>query len=115
MATAQRSRVDRYSFAISLKAVVLEGLEVILIVITFGAAQRRLGLATLAALAAVLTVAGVGAAVRAPLARVPENTMKLTVGIMLTAFGAFWGAEGVGAAWPGGESSLPVLVALVLG
>ena len=115
LAASQRSPIDRYSLAISFKAVALEGLEVILIVITFGAAQRRLGLATLAALAAVLVVACIGFAVRAPLARVPENLLKLTVGIMLTAFGAFWSAEGVGAAWPGGEAALPILVVLVLG
>jgi uncharacterized membrane protein len=58
----------------------------------------------------VVVVAAAGAAVRAPLARVPENTLKFIVGVMLTAFGAFWGAEGAGAHWPGGDAALLVLV-----
>lgn len=114
-AGATGAGIDGYSLAISFKAVLLEGLEVVLVVLTFGAGQRRVGLATLAALAAVMVVAAVGVAVRAPLARVPENTMKLAVGIMLTTFGAFWGAEGMGAAWPGGEAALPFLVLALLG
>jgi uncharacterized membrane protein len=105
--------LDRYAFAICFKAVALEGLEVVVIVLTFGANQHDVGLAAAAAAAAVLAVLGLGLAVRAPLARVPENTMKFAVGVMLCAFGTFWGAEGAGAAWPGGEASLPFLVALV--
>ena len=93
--------VDWYSFTLSFKGVVLEGLEVVFIALTFGANQRNIPLAAVAALAAVLVVAIAGIAVRAPLARVPENTMKFAVGIMLTSFGIFWGAEGAGAAWPG--------------
>ncbi|MEA2225726.1 MAG: hypothetical protein QOE67_1008 [Solirubrobacteraceae bacterium] len=106
--------IDRYALAVSFKAVLLEGLEVALIVITFGASQRRVGLAALAAGASILVVAGLGFALRAPLARVPENALKLTVGVLLTAFGTFWAAEGVGAQWPGGEGALPVLIGLVL-
>ncbi len=109
-AGAPAAGIDGYSLVISFKAVLLEGLEVVLIVLTFGAGQRRLGLAALAATAAVASVAALGVAVRAPLRRVPENTMKLAVGVMLTTFGAFWSAEGVGASWPGGEAALPVLV-----
>ncbi|HEY2717255.1 MAG TPA: hypothetical protein VGI73_13630 [Solirubrobacterales bacterium] len=105
--------LDRYAFAICFKAVALEGLEVLVIVLTFGANQHDVGLAALAAAAAVLAVLGLGLAVRAPLARVPENTMKFAVGVMLCAFGTFWGAEGAGADWPGGEASLPFLVALL--
>jgi uncharacterized membrane protein len=101
---------DGYAFAISLKAVLLEGLEVAFIVLTFGANQRDVGLAAAAAGAAVLAVLAVGVA----LARVPENAMKFVVGVMLTSFGIFWGAEGAGASWPGGEASLPALVAVVL-
>jgi uncharacterized membrane protein len=103
--------LDRYAFAICFKAVALEGLEIVVIVLTFGANQHDVGLAALAAVAAVLAVLGLGLAVRAPLARVPENTMKFAVGVMLCAFGTFWGAEGAGASWPGGEASLPFLVA----
>jgi uncharacterized membrane protein len=105
--------LDRYAFAICFKAVGLEGLEVVFIVLTFGANQGDVGLAALAAGAAVLAVLAAGLALRAPLARVPENTMKFAVGVLLTAFGSFWGAEGAGASWPGGEASLPFLVVLV--
>lgn len=97
---------DWYSFTLSFKGVVLEGLEVVFIALTFGANQRNIPLAATAALAAVVLVAGVGVAVRAPLARVPENTMKFVVGIMLTSFGIFWGAEGAGAVWPGADAAL---------
>jgi uncharacterized membrane protein len=105
---------DGYAFAISFKAVLLEGLEVAFIVLTFGANQHDVGLAAAAAALAVLVVVGGGAALRAPLARVPENGMKFVVGVMLTSFGIFWGAEGAGADWPGGEAALAPLVALVL-
>jgi uncharacterized membrane protein len=94
--------------------VLLEGLEVAFIVLTFGANQHDVGLAAAAAAAAVLVVVGGGLALRAPLARVPENGMKFAVGVMLTSFGIFWGAEGAGAHWPGGEAALAPLVAVVL-
>ncbi|MBS1860478.1 MAG: hypothetical protein JSS68_02080 [Actinobacteria bacterium] len=105
---------DGYAFAISFKAVLLEGLEVAFIVLTFGANQHDVGLAAAAAALAVLVVVGAGLSLRAPLARVPENGMKFAVGVMLTAFGIFWGAEGAGASWPGGEASLGPLVAVIL-
>jgi uncharacterized membrane protein len=100
---------DGYSFTIAFKGVLLEGLEVAFIVLTLGANQGDIGLAAIAAVAAVALVVVVGFAVRGPLARVPENTMKFVVGILLTTFGIFWGAEGAGASWPGGEAALPVL------
>jgi uncharacterized membrane protein len=106
-------RVDGYGFTLAFKGVLLEGLEVVVIVLTFGAGQHQLGLAAVAAACAVLLVAAAGAAVRAPLARVPENTLKFVVGIMLTAFGLFWGAEGAGAHWPGSDTALLVLVPVV--
>jgi uncharacterized membrane protein len=106
------SGFDPYSFAISFKGVLLEGLEVAFIVLTFGANQHRVGLASLAAAAAVAAVVAGGLAARAPLARVPENAMKLSVGLMLTAFGTFWGAEGAGASWPGEDSALLGLLAV---
>jgi uncharacterized membrane protein len=105
--------IDSYSFAISFKAVLLEGLEVAFIVLTFGANQDDVPLAALAAVLAVVAVIAAGVLARAPLARVPENSMKLAVGVLLTSFGVFWGAEGAGASWPGGDASLPALVALV--
>jgi uncharacterized membrane protein len=114
-ATATRSSgFDGYSFTIAFKGVLLEGLEVAFIVLTFGANQHRLGLAGAAAGLAVLIVIAAGAAARAPLARVPENTLKLAVGVMLCSFGMFWSAEGAGAHWPGDEAALPAIIAGVL-
>jgi uncharacterized membrane protein len=104
---------DWYAFTLSFKGVLLEGLEVVFIAITFGDNQGNLGLAALGAVAAVVVVAGIGVAVRAPLARVPENAMKFAVGIMLTSFGTFWGAEGAGAAWPGGDAALLVVIPVI--
>jgi uncharacterized membrane protein len=101
---------DWYAFTLSFKGVVLEGLEVAFIVLTFGSNQHNIPLAALAALAAVVLVVVAGVAIRAPLARVPENTMKFVVGVMLTAFGTFWGGEGAGAHWPGSDAALLVLV-----
>jgi uncharacterized membrane protein len=100
---------DWYAFTLAFKGVLLEGLEVVFIVLTFGSNARNLPLAVLAAGAAVVLVAGVGIAVRAPLARVPENGMKFVVGVMLTAFGAFWSVEGAGGTWPGGDGALLIL------
>ena len=105
---------DWYAFTLSFKGVFLEGLEVAFIVVTFGNNQRDVPLAVLGALAAVLVVTAVGFAVRAPLARVPENTMKFAVGVMLTSFGLFWSTEGAGAHWPGGDAALLVVVPAVV-
>jgi uncharacterized membrane protein len=102
--------LDHYSFLIAFKGVLLEGLEVVIVVLTFGANQHRIGLAAVAAGVAVALVALAGAAARAPLARVPENAMKFAVGVMLTSFGTFWGAEGAGAHWPGGDTALLAVV-----
>jgi uncharacterized membrane protein len=104
---------DWYGFTLSFKGVLLEGLEVVFIVLTFGSNQHDVGLAAIAAGCAVLLVAAAGVAVRSPLSRVPENTMKFVVGIMLTAFGVFWGAEGAGAHWPGSDAALLVLIPAV--
>ena len=101
---------DWYAFTLSFKGTLLEGLEVVFIALTFGSNARDIPLAGLAAGCAVVLVAVVGVAVRAPLARVPENTLKFVVGIMLTAFGMFWGGEGAGAHWPGpSDAALLVL------
>jgi uncharacterized membrane protein len=105
--------VDAYAFTLAFKGVLLEGLEVAFIVLTFGANQHNIPLAAVGAAAAVVLVAGAGVVLRAPLARVPENTLKLGVGVMLTSFGIFWGAEGAGASWPGSDAALLALVAFV--
>jgi uncharacterized membrane protein len=101
---------DGYSFTLAFKGVALEGLEVVFIVLTFGAAQGEIPLAALGAAAAVVLVVVVGAALREPLARVPENLLKFAVGVLLTSFGIFWGTEGAGVEWPGGDLALPVVV-----
>jgi uncharacterized membrane protein len=113
-AVPAREGFDRYAFAISFKAVLLEGLEVAFIVLTFGANQHDVGLAAAAAAFAIGAVLAMGLALRAPLSRVPENGMKFAVGVLLTSFGIFWGAEGAGASWPGGDAALAPLVAVVL-
>ncbi|WP_405590713.1 hypothetical protein [Streptomyces sp. NBC_01190] len=104
---------DWYAFTLAFKGVALEGLEVAFIVVTFGGSQHDVPLAALGAALAVVVVAGAGFAVRAPLARVPENTVKFVVGTLLTAFGLFWSAEGSRVKWPGSDAALPVLVAAV--
>jgi uncharacterized membrane protein len=104
---------DSYGFRLAFMGVLLEGLEVVFIVLTFGANAHNVGLATIGAACAVVLVAAAGFAVRAPLARVPENTMKFVVGIMLTSFGMFWGGEGVGAHWPGSDAALLVIIPAV--
>ena len=104
---------DWYAFTLSFKGVLLEGLEVVFIVITFGDNARNLGVAVLGAAVAVVVVTVTGIAVRVPLAKVPENAMKFAVGIMLTSFGTFWGGEGAGVTWPGNDAALLVLVPVV--
>ena len=106
--------LDPYSFTVAFKGVLLEGLEVVFIVLTFGANQHNVPLAAAAAAVAVLGVAAAGVLAHAPLSRVPENTLKFGVGVMLTSFGIFWGAEGAGAHWPGGEAALLVIVPATL-
>ncbi len=101
---------DWYAFTLSFKAVVLEGLEVAFIALTFGSNQHNIPLAAVAAAAAVILVSGLGFAVRKPLARIPENSLKFIVGTLLTGFGMFWGAEGAGARWPGSEGALLVII-----
>jgi uncharacterized membrane protein len=103
---------DALGFVVAFKGVLLEGTEVVLIVISFGASQHRLGLASLAAGVAVVTVTAVGVVVARQLSAVPENTIKLAVGIALSSFGLFWVGEGAGIRWPGDDLSIPALVGL---
>jgi uncharacterized membrane protein len=111
----QRAGLDWYSFTLSFKGVFLEGLEVAFIVITFGAAGRHgVAIAAAAAAAALVIVVLVGVLVREPLARVPENTLKFAVGLLLTTFGIFWGAEGAGASWPGSDAALLAILGLLI-
>lgn len=112
-ATVERDGLDWYAFTVSFKGVLLEGLEVAFVVITFGSSRHAVGWAALGAAVAVLVVAAAGAVVHRPLSRVPENSLKFAVGIMLAGFGTFWGGEGVGVNWPGNEAALPVVIAFV--
>jgi uncharacterized membrane protein len=105
---------DWYAFTVAFKGVFLEGLEVAFIIVTFGGTQHNVGLAALGAAAAFVVVLITGMIVHAPLTRVPENTLKFGVGVMLTAFGIFWGAEGAGIAWPGADASLLGVIAFVV-
>jgi uncharacterized membrane protein len=112
-APAGEARIDWYSFTVAFKGVLLEGLEVAFIVVTFGSTQSRLGLAVAAAASAVVLVVAVGLAVRGPLERVPENALKFVVGVLLTSFGIFWAGEGAGVAWPGSDVAVLGVVGYV--
>lgn len=103
---------DSIGFAISFKGVLLEGMEVVMIVLTLGLSSGHLLVAVGGALAAVVVVTAVGVKVSRQLREVPENAMKLVVGTMLVSFGSFWGGEGVGIRWPGSDLSLLGLVAV---
>jgi uncharacterized membrane protein len=103
---------DAAGFVVAFKGVFLEGTEVVLIVLTLGASSHRLPLAAVAAAAALVIVTGVGIVVARQLSEVPENTMKLVVGLMLTTFGVFWLGEGVGVSWPSSDLSLLWLLGL---
>jgi uncharacterized membrane protein len=102
---------DATAFTVAFKGVFLEGLEVVVIVITLGTTSHRLGLAAAAAGAAAVVVCVAGLVVHRQLSGVPENAMKMGVGLMLVSFGTFWSAEGVRVTWPGSELAIPVLVA----
>src|SRR5262249_3408692 len=91
-----RAGLDWYSFTVAFKGVLLESLEVVFIVIAFGSTQHRMGLAAAAAGAALVIVVVAGLLAHRPLSRVPENTIKFAVGLLLTTFGCFWAAEGAG-------------------
>jgi uncharacterized membrane protein len=103
---------DATAFTVAFKGVFLEGLEVVVVVLTLGSTSHRLGLAAAAAAAAVLVVGAVGLVVARQLSAVPENAMKMGVGLMLVSFGTFWAGEGVGVHWPGSDLAVPVLVAV---
>ncbi len=102
--------IDWYGFTLTFKGVFLEGLEVAFIVVTFGAAQQRIDLAAYGALAALIIVLAAGVLIHKPLSRVPENSLKYVVGLLLTSFGTFWTAEGIGVEWPGTDLALVVLL-----
>ena len=104
-------RWDVIGIATSFKAVMLEGIEVVFIVIALGAVGNALVPASLGAIAAAARVALVGLMLHRPLVRVPENTLKFAVGIMLSAFGTYWLGEGYGLSWPGADLAILALIA----
>jgi len=105
-------RRDSVGFVVAFKGVFLEGMEVVLIVLSLGSSSHRLGLAAIAAAAALVVVGSIGAVVARQLSEVPENAMKMAVGIMLSSFGVFWVGEGAGVTWPGSDLSILWLIAL---
>src|ERR1700731_235855 len=113
-ARRNEARLDWLAGLASFKAVLLEGLEVVFIVIALGAGRGMLVPASAGAVAACLLVAGVGFIVHRPLARVPENTLKFAVGVMLSAFGIFLTGEGLGVDWPGADLAIVAFAALFL-
>jgi uncharacterized membrane protein len=112
---AEEAQADQIGLVTAFKAVLIEGLEVAIIVVMFGAASTAaLGWSAAGAVAAVLLVVALGLALKQPASRVPENAMKFVVGIMLTSFGTFWTGEGLGIAWWGADLSLLLLAAFYL-
>lgn len=111
--TMVRAGLDWYAFTLSFKGVLLEGLEVAFIVVTFGSTPGSLHLAVFGAVAALVLVGIAGILLHRPLTTVPENTMKFTVGLLLTTFGTFWGAEGAGVDWPGGDGAILAILAFL--
>ena len=111
---APRSRWDAVAALVCFKAVLLEGLEVVVIVIGLGAAGSTLVPATIGAIGACCAVAVAAALLNRPLARVPENTLKFAVGIMVSSFGLFWFGEGISAHWGFGDATIPALMAVLL-
>ncbi|MBD8874153.1 hypothetical protein IHE47_15145 [Rhodanobacter sp. DHB23] len=110
-----RPGLDRLAFVVAFKSTVLEGIEVVFIVLAIGAGRADLlWPASLGALAALLVVVALGVALHRPLARVPENTLKFAVGVLLCAFGTYWAGEGMGYAWPGEDGAIPVLACAFL-
>ena len=113
-ARQHETRLDWLAGLASFKAVVLEGLEVVFIVIAVGTGRGLVGAASLGALAACLVIAAFGFVIHRPLERVPENTLKFAVGVMLSAFGVFWTGEGLGVPWPGEDLAIVAIAALFL-
>ncbi len=103
---------DQKAFVLAFKGVFLEGLEVVVAVLTLGTSAHRLGLAIVVAAIAIVVVGVVGAIVAKQLSNVPENAMKMTVGILIVSFGTFWTGEGLKVHWPGSDAALLVFVAL---
>jgi len=107
-----RDRPDWTGFVLCFKGVLLEGLEVAFIVVTFGGTSSLLGPAAVAGVAAVVVVGALGVAIQPAVRRIPRSVLQLVVGLLLTTFGTFWAVEGIGGEWPGGDASIVALLVL---
>ena len=118
-ARTSRFGLDWFAFVVSFKGVFLEGVEIVFIIVTFGLNAHNLPVAIGGAAVAGVVVIGLGAAVRTPLTKVPENTLKYGVGLLLATFGSYWAIEGLGLVtkgrhsleWPGGNWALLAVLA----
>jgi uncharacterized membrane protein len=108
-------RMDWTAFALAFKGVLLEGLEIAIIVVSFGVAAKELGLAAVGGLSALVLIGGLGLVLRGPVRRIPRSVLQLIVGVMLTTFGTFWALEGLGVNWPAGDGAIPGLLVWYLG
>lgn len=108
---SDRGAFDWTAFVLAFKGVLLEGIEVAFIVVSFGTNANHLGVAVAGGAAALVVVGGIGAALRRLVTRIPRSLLQLLVGILLTTFGSFWALEGLGVAWPGGDGALLGLLA----
>jgi uncharacterized membrane protein len=106
--------IDKVAFATSFKIVMLEGIEVVFIVIAIGAGGPLLLPACVGAALALAVVVALGLLLHRPLASVPENTLKFGVGVLLSAFGTFWVGEGIGLPWPGDDWAILALIVAFL-
>jgi uncharacterized membrane protein len=104
--------MDWTAWFLSFKGVVLEGLEVAIIVVSFGAGANQLGGAVIGGVGAIIVVGGIGLALHQTVRRIPRSLLQLIVGVLLTTFGTFWALEGLGVTWPGADASIPGLLVL---
>jgi uncharacterized membrane protein len=105
---------DWTAFVLAFKAVVLEGLEVAFIVVSFGANAGQMGVAVIGGVSAVVVIGAIGIVLQRLVTRIPRSLLQLVVGILLTTFGTFWSLEGLGVEWPGGDASILGLLALYM-
>jgi uncharacterized membrane protein len=102
---------DWTGFVLSFKGVLLEGLEVAFIVVTFGSTSRELGAATIGGVTAIVLIGALGVALQPLVRRIPRSVLLMVVGLLLTSFGTFWSVEGLGVDWPGSDAAIPALIA----
>jgi uncharacterized membrane protein len=107
--------LDWTAFVVAFKGVLLEGLEIAIIVVSFGATTNRLDAAVVGAVAAVVVIGVVGAAVYSVVAQIPRSALQLAVGVLLSTFGTFWSVEGIGVDWPASDGAILGLLAIYLG